>query len=464
VKQGRASRSSQPAAVSAATTARPRGTWLKRMVVLLLSLTAGAGTAEVAVRSLDLFKDERLATRTRDHAASAKADADVRIHPHPFLGYAGNPAFTSGLIDDLALARIFAGAPSEYYLKNSRINKYGFPSEHADYAGDDGGFHVGIFGGSVAEQLATVGGERLIEELERRAPEWHGRVRIFNAAIGGYKQPQQLIALILLTLQGVRFDAIVNVDGFNEVALSSSDAAAPYNPLFPSRLHYLPILELGRGTVSAEAIEWYAQVTSARRRATEWREAVDRGLVSWSELARAVVGRAVLQLEARATRLEHDAQQSATPPLNFDAYDPGCVRDERSGCWDLIADIWEKSSIEMAAIADRMGARYVHVLQPNQYDEGSKPLSAHERLIAYDPDGDWPAGVRRGYPLLRARMHTLLAHGVAVLDLSRLFAKTTDEIYIDTCCHYNLRGTNAVAAAIADRIFEMEAAPPVIGR
>jgi hypothetical protein len=282
-------------------------------------------------------------------------------------------------------------------------------------------------------------------------------VRVLNGAIGGYKQPQQLIALALLTLESVRFDAIVNLDGFNEVALSSSDAAAGYNPVFPSRLQYLLMLHLGRDASSASAIERYAEVIRARRGASEWRAAANRALLTRSELARSLLGRAVLRLESRATRLEQELQQEAPAPPSLAAYQPACLQDPEAGCWDLIADVWERSSLEMAAIADGLGAVYVHVLQPNQYDEGSKTLSDREREIAYAPDSDWPAGVRRGYPLLRARIPGMLARGVAVHDLGQLFAGIREDIYIDECCHYNLRGTNALAAAIADLILHTDA-------
>jgi len=435
-----------------------------KLVLVVLSWVGSLGLAEILVRSLDLFSEERLATRVQDHASAAEWDAQGRFLLHPFLGYAGNPAYARGLIGESALSRTFPGAPSPYYLRNSRINPHGFPSELTDYAADADGFHVGIFGGSVAEQLATVGGETLISELERRAPELRGRVRVFNAAIGGYKQPQQLIELILLTLQGVRFDAIVNLDGFNEVALSSTDATARYNPLFPSRLHYLLLLNLGRDASSGSTIERYAAVIRTRRRASEWRAAADRRFLAGSELARSLLGRAVLHLESRATRLEQALQEEASPPPSLAAYAPACLGNPKDGCWDLIADVWETSSLEMAAIAGQIGARYVHVLQPNQYDEGSKPLSQQEREIAFAPETGWPDGVRRGYPLLRARIPEMRTRGVAVHDLTQLFADVTDDVYIDTCCHYNQRGTNALATAIADAILRTEAAPTAGGR
>ena len=47
---------------------------------------------------------------------------------------------------------------------------------------------------------------------------------ICNFGSGGYKQPQQLAALSEALLLGVPLDVVVNIDGYNEVALGKSDA------------------------------------------------------------------------------------------------------------------------------------------------------------------------------------------------------------------------------------------------
>jgi hypothetical protein len=424
----------------------------KNLLVGLVATFGCLGLAELGVRGLDGFAEERAATRTHAPLPSVDAAPQSRFLLHPFLAYAGNPLFGRGMISEQGLRHTFPGAPSEYYLRNSRINRHGFPSEHPDYLGDPEGFHVGIFGGSVAEQLATVGGEALIAAIEESKPELRGRVQIFNAAIGGYKQPQQLIALVLLSLQGVRFDIVVNLDGFNEVALSGADAGMHYNPLFPSRRHYLLMMNLDR---DADSIERYAEVIGTRRRIDEWRAAADRWLAGRSELVRSAIGRVVLGLEARADRAEQELQQRAAPPPGLAAWEPECLRSSAK-CWDLIADVWQSSSLEMAAISHQIGARYLHVLQPNQYDEGSKPLSPREREIAWQPDGEWPAGVRRGYPLLRERIPEMRERGVEVLDLSRLFAGVSEDLYSDPCCHYNLRGNELLARAVAGAILASE--------
>lgn len=95
--------------------------------------------AELLVRSLDLFAQERLATRERDQPVGTAAAAPSRFLLHPFLGYTGNPAYDRGLIKEPSLSRVFPGGPTPYYLRNSRIQPHGFPSEHPDYAAEADG-------------------------------------------------------------------------------------------------------------------------------------------------------------------------------------------------------------------------------------------------------------------------------------------------------------------------------------
>jgi hypothetical protein len=42
---------------------------------------------------------------------------------------------------------------------------------------------------------------------------------VVKATIGGYKQPQQLMALNWFMALGGEFDIVINLDGFNDVAL-----------------------------------------------------------------------------------------------------------------------------------------------------------------------------------------------------------------------------------------------------
>ncbi|NJL27620.1 MAG: hypothetical protein HC897_06830 [Thermoanaerobaculia bacterium] len=105
----------------------------------------------------------------------------------------------------------------------------------------------------------------------------------------------------------------------------------------------------------------------------------------------------------------------------------------------------------MAQLAEAHGVRYLHFLQPNQYVEGSKPLSEAEKASAFDPASDWCQGVQGGYPLLQAKGRELKEEGIAFEDLTEIFKTQEGTLYRDTCCHLGLEGNRLLARAVAGR-------------
>ena len=74
---------------------------------------------------------------------------------------------------------------------------------------------VGVFGGSFAAGVCRHGRktfENLLSEPGKRAV-------ILCFAVAGYKQPQQLMMLTYFLSLGGVLDVVINIDGFNEVAL-----------------------------------------------------------------------------------------------------------------------------------------------------------------------------------------------------------------------------------------------------
>src|SRR5581483_3419802 len=112
---------------------------------------------------------------------------------------------------------------------NAGFSDHGFTSETV-YPQMDDALIVGIFGGSVADQL-FVKRQTLENELEK-IPELGQKAILFvNLAIGGFKQPQQLMALTYMLSLGGHFDVVINVDGFNEVTLPVNENLP--NHVFP---------------------------------------------------------------------------------------------------------------------------------------------------------------------------------------------------------------------------------------
>jgi hypothetical protein len=107
-----------------------------------------------------------------------------------------------------------------------------------------------------------------------------------------------------------------------------------------------------------------------------------------------------------------------------------------------------RSSLLIDALLAGQGIAYVHALQPNQYYSHRK-FGSDERAVAIQPASRWAGPAERGYPLLKKRMALLKERGVSVLDATAIFDEVREPIYTDPCCHYNQRGNEILADAIA---------------
>ena len=301
---------------------------------------------------------------------------------------------------------------------------------------------VGIFGGSVAQGTSFPGRDALRRTILGLCPEYRGSLKIVNFAVGGYKQPQQLNLLSELLLLNVPIDIVVNIDGFNEIALGGTDAERGYHPLYPERNFWLTTLGFARGALSTHQIELTAEIMRLRRDTDAGRAALSRlPLLHRSALLQAAVGSNVLAKERKSIALEEVLRSESEGDPEQAVFDlpDGCLGQE-DGCRQLIADLWKRSSEQMRALAEDSGASYLHFLQPNQYVADSKPLSDEELATAWAPQRPWSRAATSGYSFLRSAGRELVADGVDFHDLSLIFQNHQETIYRDVCCHYNQRG------------------------
>lgn len=413
---------------------RPPRSLLINLAVLLGSAALALLAGELAVRAFDLFAGARAAVGEpgleEPAAATPASDEPVtQALVHPFVAWTHRPGLSA---------------------MGQQANVFGLVSPYDDYrtipAAD---FTVGIFGGSVAKALAVLGGDTIVDELSKPGLEPSGRIRVLNFSTGGYKQPQQLMLLSEMIVLGVPLDVVVNFDGFNEVALSENGARAGYHPVLPSVWHWAGALDLTSGRLSRQEIVMIADVERLRRRQATLRGLVQDGSVLGSlELARALAGALALRAGKRAVEIEQELQdRSRKEKESTIARIPDPCLAQRNACWPLIADIWQRSSVAMKALSEDVGATYVHILQPNQYVEGSKDLTQEERATAYRRRSHWSRAVRRGYPHLQERAAQLRDRGVAFYDLTGIFQEEERTLYIDECCHVNKLGNQILGQA-----------------
>lgn len=346
---------------------------------------------------------------------------------HPYLGFVVDPTRRPG------------------------FSEQGFRGETTPFTPDAGaGFVVGIFGGSFAEGVWAEAREALASELGR-SPSLRGReIVIHPVALGGYKQPQQLLALSYFLALGARFDAVVEIDGFNEVALHPAENAERVYPFYPRgwparvnnfiddrRLELVARL----GSLDAEQRRLAALFS---RFPLDW--SVTANLIWRSLQVRVAAGR------AKAARELEEHMARGKERMAYIASGPRFEEEGGDGSFEALAGVWKRSSREMRHLAEGAGARYFHFLQPNQYVEGSKILTGQERREAWREDHPYREGVVAGYPLLIAGGAELKAGGVGFHDLTGIFRSHAETLYEDDCCHVSREGYEIVAREIAKTI------------
>ena len=393
------------------------------------------------------LEEQRAAARSDGGALAVNLPDLPRRHRdeqviHPFLGFVIDPE----------------RSPAARWPGRDRdAIQLGFPwnEEHLFQPQDGGTVVVALFGGSVAVGLVQDPQQSLKRALSA-LPNLEGRRLILLClASMGYKQPQQLATLNYFLALGGRVDVVLNLDGFNEVALPPAELvprgafvhlpqswiarAAPFDPDLQAKV----------GELAAVRARQSARAAAFSRR--PWRWSFTAGVL-WTVLDR---GYAI-----RARALETELASWDPDKLGYIARGPRLSGKTADTAMADIVDLWQRSSRQMHALAQGLGLRYIHFLQPNQYDPGSKPLSEEEKRSFYQADHPYRPGVEAGYPLLRRAGEELRASGVAFFDLSRIFATTEETLYTDSCCHLNSKGSALLAQAIADALAQHDLPPP----
>lgn len=381
---------------------------------------------------------KRLTTGTDDKTAETMREHLAVEALHPYLGF---------VVDHDT-----HGAPDENWGGQGAhawglVGELDLPRER-----DPDRVVVAILGGSVAFLFSLDGAPRLVELLQQD-PRYAGKeIEILRLAWGGYKQPQQLMALNYFLTAGAPIDVAVAIDGFNEVALSLVEnvehgVAAIYPRSWPWRVRDLPDPQLRRMIGAAVYHE------QARRALSSiFSKGPQSRLYTWNLLwkvldrrVRILIERAEIRIRRHGGRASEDGQR---PYVERGPFQPA----DTDTALDRIVGQWRRASLAMHDLCEGAGIRYVQFLQPNQYVEGSKPMSAEERAVAWRDDHPYRKAVVLGYPKLLASGAELLTAGVDFHDLTPLFADVEEPIYADDCCHVNERGNAMLADAIAQAL------------
>lgn len=340
----------------------------------------------------------------------------ARLEIDPFFGYT-----------------LFRGA--------GRANNQGFPTDRPyPVQRRRGECVIGIFGGSVAMQVAD-SPRVLRERLEPRFQELGcDELTILPFAVGGWRQPQTFFA-IATHLEDV--DLVIQLDGFNDAIYLRPEITTHYPTRFPAWDIFAPLASRSSSPYRAVAFARIAILEDIARRVTSW---TNRPLVRWS-LSVHLAWRAlrtgfenfVKPLRAEITAEAAEGWGDFEAPLG-DV--PARVQDYYR--------FYERLARAGDRVARDAGRPFLHFVQPNQYVTGSKPFSDVERrkFLA----NDWSGVITPAYAEFAAASERLRNVNVDSTSLGELFATTSDTVYSDSCCHFNERGLTIIEDAIADRV------------
>ncbi len=338
----------------------------------------------------------------------------------------------------------FVSVPSQGY------NNFNLPGIDPITKKASGVANIVIMGGSVAKDIYSHTGNRIKENLQKSDAFKNKEINLVAFALGGYKQPQQLIALNYFMALGAEYDIVINIDGFNEIVLPYADNL-PHH-VFPSyprhwniysrkKLDSKVMLIMGKQAVIKEQISQSRLVMAG----SVFRHS-NFALFIWKlkeQNQQAVMADLEIKLRAALDNSEADYQAtgiytSVTDTLAF-------IREQ--------AAFWMRSSRLVEQLSHPAGFEYFHFLQPNQYDPGSKILNDEERQIACESGPfAYKDAVIMGYPFLREQGLNLKREGVNFIDLSMMFRDESRTLYNDKCCHFNQLGYDLIADRICNEI------------
>ncbi|HZR81435.1 MAG TPA: hypothetical protein VFD92_10105 [Candidatus Binatia bacterium] len=336
-------------------------------------------------------------------------------------------------------------------------NAQGFISKVGDFPYRKGPRElvIGLFGGSVAMQLAA-SPDAMLEPLRKSLAErgWE-RVTLVSFAVDGWRQPQSFYALEYYLDM---IDVAVVLDGHNEALhlgdeeLSVYPAAFPWGSTWPT---------LVRSTYPREEIVRVAELIRTQEDASRMTRRVADSPLADSMLAHLAWRMLAARYQAKIAELRAAAPTGGRE--DWSGFDPpdaaaGGVAAKR----DAYLRFYEQIIADSDRLAAARGKAFFHFVQPNQYLRDSKPLSDEEKRYRIGKPERFEL-ITPIYRRMEEATGRLRKAGVDSYFLGEIFASTPETVYSDDCCHLNAKGVETVANAIADRILatrKLETFPP----
>jgi hypothetical protein len=354
---------------------------------------------------------------------------------HPYFG----PTHRPGIPFDLppALQTTQAGPLVS-------TNNFGFPSLY-DYPflkTSNRQFIVGIFGGSVGAYFCRIAAPRFEADLRQNAFFKDRDIVTLCFSHEGYKQPQQLLVLAYFLSIGQTFDMVVNIDGFNEVALGDINDTYGWDVSMPSHEHLDPLINLlNEATLTPAKLDALYRITHDKEQLNAIADRSNRTPFASVEFVLRHYYEYV-QRRYREELVKFDGLPSNPPAAALVHVTPKVRPRSGDAVFADIAANWQMASAAMRQLLGARNVPYVHVLQPNQY-YSTRVFSDAEKKVAFNDASPFKAGAQAGYPHLETVLEPGALNAVHIFDAERT------AVYLDDCCHYTIAGNRLLADFIA---------------
>ncbi len=361
---------------------------------------------------LSNYMDSKLNKIVRRYQFEKNTDDHSISVPHPYLGYA-------------------------------RLNK----DENFDIINEknkDTNDLIAIFGGSVAENFYHFNKEKNL--LQESLKETFGLKKkdnfgLRNYAIGGYKQPQQLIAAILFR---PRVKVAINIEGYNETN-------EVLDQFFP---HYYPMVSISKLYYSGVG-NWDIYIKAGKTRVYQkklkvfmkknwWFEFIPTSLKIWIFLKEKIL----FGLEKKFIRqIERNRETYLFESLPF---------------LERII-YWLEQSCEQQNFLAKRGVKSYFFFQPSPYvPKSKKELTDHEKQMIKNVKMSWEKYHMQDMIESSLLVRKLIKKDLSlnIVDMSQIFLDESREIFMDGYCHLNQLGhsllTREIAKVIKETYFESE--------
>lgn len=419
-------------------------------LVVLLGLIEGISLAFYGLKAKEFFYTRKTNVVTQDsleqsiiNQTGIRLDDSVVERLHPFLGYIYKPGV------------IFRGFEFQRELAG---NNYGFasPYNYPVIKQSDRQFIIGIFGGSVASHYATQELEEdvLVKALKQLPELANKEIILLNFAQGGYKQPQQLLALSYFLALGQTFDLVINIDGFNEVALANMNVQENLAISMPSAQHILPLAKLTTNSFSQQELASIGKIQTYKDQIKSGLENLQTCKLATCYSINFVNTQYWLrQYHQEIQNFDASRTQAATDSQSLIYLNPESSKSNAAN-FTQMAQLWATASIQMKQLIETQGGRYFQFLQPNQYLTTQRTFTPEEQNTAIRANHPYTSGVKQGYPELLQQSDRLQQNGVNFFNAITVLDAEPSTVYIDDCCHYNRLGRRIFANYIAESIVQ----------